>query len=336
MEIPTLINAYSTVKGEMILMTDTRVDGKIFGKVETDHTLLIGKEGYFKGFLRARNLVVFGRVEGNFLVSGETIFHPGASIIGTLYTKLFDIREGANINARIETYEKSETLEEAQLYLEEELIQMQTPKSLDNDTEIVNGILSNDFSVNQENGPEHLLSVLAESDTESRGELEFVSKTVATRPETFQFLGKPVEIVIKPNRRRLNHTKRKIKAQPQENIREQSDVLDSEAVAVQNNGEQTIIKPIVKSALFSSLLENSVNESSAFFYNKSEDEEKPIQPTPAQTENNEKENTVLSYNELRDLLIHPKFPLVKTDEKLNGRPKSKSTMINEGEMNKEF
>ena len=106
MEVPTLINAYSKINGELVLTTDLRIDGQIFGKVESDENIVIGSAGLVNGFLRAKNLVIYGRIEGNVVVSGVTTLHPQSAIFGNLYTKLIEVKEGAILTARVITFEK--------------------------------------------------------------------------------------------------------------------------------------------------------------------------------------------------------------------------------------
>ena len=125
MKIPTLINSSSKINGELIFTTEVRIDGEVFGKVESDKSVIIGAEGFVKGFLRARDLVVFGRLEGNIIVSGITVLHENASVFGNLYTKVFEVKEGAVITARVITYDKLEAIDEAQIYLAEEMIKVE-------------------------------------------------------------------------------------------------------------------------------------------------------------------------------------------------------------------
>ncbi len=125
MKIPTLINSSSKINGELVFTTEVRIDGEVFGKVESDKSIIIGAEGYVKGFLRAGDLVVFGRLEGNFIVSGSTVLHEKASVFGNLYTKVLEVKEGAMITARVVTYDKLEAIDEAQIYLAEEMIKVE-------------------------------------------------------------------------------------------------------------------------------------------------------------------------------------------------------------------
>ena len=125
MKIPTLINSSSKINGELIFTTDVRIDGEVFGKVESDKNVIIGAEGFVKGFLRAKDLVVFGRIEGNIVVSGITVLHEHASVFGNLYTKVFEVKDGATITAKVVTYEKLEAIDEAQIFLAEEMIKVE-------------------------------------------------------------------------------------------------------------------------------------------------------------------------------------------------------------------
>lgn len=125
MEIPILINSSSRINGEMILSTDVRIEGEVFGKVESDKTVIIGSKGFFKGFLRAKDLVVFGRIEGTLVVSGITILHESASILGNLYTHIFEVKDGAIVTAKVVTYEKLKAIDETQICMAEELIKVE-------------------------------------------------------------------------------------------------------------------------------------------------------------------------------------------------------------------
>lgn len=108
-----------------MFQSDVRIDGEVIGKVESDKNAIIGAEGYVKGVLRARDLVVFGRLEGNIIVSGTTTLHSGSSIFGNLYTKIIEVKDGAVITARVITYDNLGPFEEAQIHMAEERIKIQ-------------------------------------------------------------------------------------------------------------------------------------------------------------------------------------------------------------------
>ena len=117
---PTLINSYSKIAGDICLTTDVRVDGTVYGVIETEKNIYIGTNGYVKGVLRAKNLVSFGRIEGSVIISGISIFHPSSSFFGTLFTKDINVIQGAALSAHIVTYDKLDPIYEAQICLDEE------------------------------------------------------------------------------------------------------------------------------------------------------------------------------------------------------------------------
>ena len=117
---PTLINSHSKIAGDICLTTDVRVDGTVYGVIETEKNIYIGADGYVKGVLRAKNLVSFGRIEGSVIISGISIFHPSSSFFGTLFTKDINVKQGAALSAHIVTYDKLDPIYEAQICLDEE------------------------------------------------------------------------------------------------------------------------------------------------------------------------------------------------------------------------
>ena len=106
MEIPALFSFGSKLKGEVLLSSDIRIDGEVYGKVDSGKSVIIGDTGYVNGIVQAKDLVVFGKIEGNMIVSGTTLLHPGSSVFGNLYTKVFEVKVGAAITSRVNFYNK--------------------------------------------------------------------------------------------------------------------------------------------------------------------------------------------------------------------------------------
>lgn len=125
MDVPALINIGSKLSGELAFNSDVRIDGEVFGKIEAVKSAIIGTNGYVKGFLRARDLTVFGRLEGNIVVTGITTLHPSSLIIGDLYSNKIEVKAGAVISARVKIYDELEPFDKAQIHLAEEMIKIQ-------------------------------------------------------------------------------------------------------------------------------------------------------------------------------------------------------------------
>lgn len=115
MEIPTVINSSSKIVGEFLFHSDIRVDGQLLGKVETDRSAIIGSAGYVQGTVRAKDLIVFGKLEGEIFVSGLTLLHTGSSIKGNLHTKVFEVRDGAILTAHIHNYDIPENTKKTEI-----------------------------------------------------------------------------------------------------------------------------------------------------------------------------------------------------------------------------
>ena len=119
-KFPTIINSFSKIAGEISLQTDIRVDGTVYGIVESDNNIFIGAEGYVKGIIRAKNLVSFGRIEGTVIILGVSIFHATSSFFGKLYTREMSVYSGAYVFGHIHTCNELSPIDEAQINMDEQ------------------------------------------------------------------------------------------------------------------------------------------------------------------------------------------------------------------------
>jgi len=111
MEIPVFFNSDAIINGDLIFSSDIHLDCEIIGNVESEKKIIIGPEGFLKGTLRAKELVVFGRFEGDIIVSGPTTLHCGSSISGTLSTQVIEIIDCAFLNVRVNIVDVMEPLD---------------------------------------------------------------------------------------------------------------------------------------------------------------------------------------------------------------------------------
>ena len=118
-KFPTIINSFSKIAGEISLQTDIRVDGTVYGIVESDNNIFIGAEGYVKGIIRAKNLVSFGRIEGTVIILGVSIFHATSSLFGKLYTRELSVYAGAYLFGHLTTCNELSPIDEAQINMDE-------------------------------------------------------------------------------------------------------------------------------------------------------------------------------------------------------------------------
>ena len=145
MDIPIVINEGSKVNGVFALTNTARIEGQVFGKIESSRDIIIGKTGYMKGVLYATDLVVCGRLEGTAVVMGTTRLFPGSSIFGNLYTGVINVEEGAVVQANIIVRDELEANDRALIHQAEENIRLLEESWIDNTFSLAQTTFENIF-----------------------------------------------------------------------------------------------------------------------------------------------------------------------------------------------
>ena len=101
MEVPVFFNSDAVISGDLLFTSDIHLNCDIIGNIESEKKIVIGPEGFFKGTLKSRELVVFGKLEGEIIVSGPTVLHPGSAISGSLSTQVIEIIDCAFLDIRV-------------------------------------------------------------------------------------------------------------------------------------------------------------------------------------------------------------------------------------------
>ena len=91
------------VKGELSGSEDLSIDGTVEGSVQLDgHNLVIGPNGRVRAQLRAKQVVVQGKVDGNITASERVELRRTAVLVGDIFTPRIAIEEGAFFKGGIE------------------------------------------------------------------------------------------------------------------------------------------------------------------------------------------------------------------------------------------
>jgi len=99
------------VKGDLTGTEDLLVDGAIEGMIQlNEHKLTVGMAAKLKADINAREVVVYGCVQGNVHGTGRIEIKKGGSVIGDLRTAQVLIDDGADFKGSIEI-DKSATEE---------------------------------------------------------------------------------------------------------------------------------------------------------------------------------------------------------------------------------
>ena len=97
------------VKGELSGSEDLYLDGEVEGSIElNDHSLTIGPNGRIRANVRARDVIVHGKVDGN-IYGGERVeLKKSAVLVGDIFTQRIAIEDGAYFKGGIDV-QKSES-----------------------------------------------------------------------------------------------------------------------------------------------------------------------------------------------------------------------------------
>ena len=91
------------VKGELSGSEDLYVDGEVEGSITLrGQSLTIGPNGRVRANIEARNVIVYGRVDGNVKTSDRVDLRKSASLLGDISTARVAIEDGAFFKGSID------------------------------------------------------------------------------------------------------------------------------------------------------------------------------------------------------------------------------------------
>ncbi len=117
-------------QGTLDLQGSVRVDGKLEGNVDNAQYVTVSKNGFMKGNISAKGVVIIGTLEGDICADSVEILST-AKLNGNVRSKKILIEGGAEVNASIKVVSKPETEnfdDEEKIEVEEE-IKEEAPKT---------------------------------------------------------------------------------------------------------------------------------------------------------------------------------------------------------------
>lgn len=95
-----------TIRGELSGQEDLFMDGVIEGTVSlSEGKLTIGPNARVQADLEARDVVIYGRVEGKVRATGRIELRDSATVRGDLFAGRLSIEENATLKGRVELTE---------------------------------------------------------------------------------------------------------------------------------------------------------------------------------------------------------------------------------------
>ncbi|MBB4035318.1 cytoskeletal protein CcmA (bactofilin family) [Dysgonomonas hofstadii] len=107
----SVISGSATLKGEICIEDDLRIDGNVEGDINSKGKVVIGTEGCVKGKITGKSVEVKGKVLGDVTVSDIVILRTSSHYEGQITAYNIEIEAGASFfgNCRMETEGKTET-----------------------------------------------------------------------------------------------------------------------------------------------------------------------------------------------------------------------------------
>ncbi|HHV62872.1 MAG TPA: polymer-forming cytoskeletal protein [Firmicutes bacterium] len=84
----TLIAPETHFRGKIISRGTLRIDGRVEGEISTEGDVVIGESGWVLAQIRARNILVAGKVKGNLMPAGRVEIATTASLEGNIQVEL--------------------------------------------------------------------------------------------------------------------------------------------------------------------------------------------------------------------------------------------------------
>jgi cytoskeletal protein CcmA (bactofilin family) len=106
-KLESIIGKNSDINGELNVSGTLRVDGIVHGKLNAE-CVIVSESAMVKGDIKARAIIVGGKVEGNLF--GEEIIEikSKGTVLGEIFTNKFFVIEGGILNGRVQM-QKDET-----------------------------------------------------------------------------------------------------------------------------------------------------------------------------------------------------------------------------------
>lgn len=104
----SIMSASATIKGEIDIEDDLRIDGNVDGNIHSGGKVVIGPEGCVKGKIMGKSVEVIGKIFGDVTVSEIVILRTSSYYEGQIIARNIEIEAGASFfgNCRMENEDR--------------------------------------------------------------------------------------------------------------------------------------------------------------------------------------------------------------------------------------
>jgi cytoskeletal protein CcmA (bactofilin family) len=100
-EINAFLGVGTTYRGRLDFTGSVRIDGVFEGEVESEGTLVVGREAVITGQMKVGQLVLGGSLRGDVVAGTRVVLHKTARFSGTMTTPALSVEEGAVLDGQL-------------------------------------------------------------------------------------------------------------------------------------------------------------------------------------------------------------------------------------------
>lgn len=100
-EINAFLGTGTNYNGKLNFQGAVRIDGNFDGEVDSEGTLVVGKDACVEGVIHVGQIILSGKVIGEVVARDKTVLHKTANLQGNLVTPTLVVEEGAVLEGKV-------------------------------------------------------------------------------------------------------------------------------------------------------------------------------------------------------------------------------------------
>lgn len=100
-EINAFLGSGTHYQGKLNFEGSVRIDGTFTGEIQSEGTLIVGKDAKVNGQIWVGQLILSGHLQGEIEASGKVVLHKTANLVGSMNTPTLVIEEGAMLEGQV-------------------------------------------------------------------------------------------------------------------------------------------------------------------------------------------------------------------------------------------
>ena len=100
-EINAFLGTGTVYEGELHFQGSVRIDGVYTGQIQSEGTLIVGKDAVINGELEVGELLLSGKFTGEIRASRRVVIHRAGQVEGTVHTPALVMEEGGIMQGHV-------------------------------------------------------------------------------------------------------------------------------------------------------------------------------------------------------------------------------------------